>query len=159
MPAMTDLLVKDDDATPTEFTLVPISDNPFPQWRGNVAGVPLEGQPRFSVKEERLKNGGFKVTSKLELPVMETLGASGTSSGYVAPPKVAYATVSIFTMFIDKRSTSDDRANTLKMHVGLLQGASSTTATGTLDQASLGDAWKDSTLPVVYSYTGMIYPN
>lgn len=159
MPAMTNLLVKDDAATPVEFTLIPITDSPNPLYRGNVSSVPLEGQMRVQMMTEQLKNGNFKVTCKLEDPVMETLGASGTSFGYVAPPKVAYVTTCIFTMFCDRRSTSQNRSDALKKIIGLLQGASATTATGTLDQASAGSAFLNSTAAGPSLFTSLILPN
>lgn len=159
MPAMTNLLVKDDATTPKEWTLIPITDNPFPQWRANDVSIQIEGQPRFSEIVEKLKNGNYKVTAKLELPVMETLGASGASAGYVAPPKVAYVTTVIFTMFADRRSTIADRANAYRMMIGILQGASGTTATGTLSNAAAGDIWKNSTQPAPYTFTGLVIPS
>lgn len=159
MTAMTNLLVKDDAATPIESTLVPITDSPYPQWRANAAGVPIDGQIRLSASIDKQKNGGYKVTVKLEVPVMETLGASGTSAGYVAPPKVAYVVPTILTMFVDKRSTSADRMNTLKMLIGLIQGATSTTGTGTLDQATAGSGWAASTAPFPSLFNSLILPN
>lgn len=160
MGAMTNLLVKDDTVTtPVEFTLVPITDTPDPVWRAQVANVPLDGQIRVTMKSESLKSGVEKITVKLEVPVLETLGASGTSAGYVAPPKVAYTTVGIFTMYADGRSTSQNRADTLKMMVGLLQGASSTTATGVLAQTSAGNAFVNSTLPITQAIVSLIKPN
>lgn len=159
MGAMTNLLVKDDASTPVEITLIPVTDTPNPFWRAAIAGVPFEGQPRLNITQERVKSGAYKYTMKLEVPVMETLGASGTSSGYVAPPKVAYVNTIIVTMFADGRSTTADRANLLKLGVGILQGASSTTATGVLDQATAGDGWKNSTLPVPLVFTQGVLPN
>lgn len=158
MGAMTNLLVKD-DGTPTEFTLVPITDTPWPQWRAAVANVPVDGQPRLTFSIEKVKSGDYKLTSKLEVPVLETLGASGTSAGYVAPPQVAYTLVGIFTMFAPARSTIADRANLLRMSVGLLQGASSTTATGTLANNAAAAAWQSSTLPLPQAFISMIQPN
>lgn len=76
---------------------------------------------------------------------METLGTAGTSAGYQAAPKVAYVETQIHTCFSHARSTQADRANSLKMSVGILQGASSTTAAGSLSQASAGDLWKGAT--------------
>lgn len=156
--ALTNILIKDDAGTPTEFTLVPISDDP-PTYRAAVAGVPLAGQPRLTVMDtETLKSGDLKITAKLELPVMETLGASGTSAGYVAPPKVAYVNTAITTFFVSSRSTIEDRANLLKMHVGFLQGASSTTATGTLSNTAAGNAWKNSTAPGPLTFINAVPP-
>lgn len=159
MGAMTNLLVKDDATAPVEFTLFPVTDTPTPYWRSSVAGVPFEGQVRLTVTSERVKNGAWKYTAKLEVPVMETLGASGTSAGYVAPPKVAYVNTAIFTMFADGRSTNADRANLLKLAIGILQGASSTTATGVLSNTAAGDAWKNSVLPGPQLFVQGILPN
>lgn len=160
MGAMTNLLVKDDATSPAEATLIPISDTPAPNWRASAAGVPITGQIRFSiVTQEILKNGDFRRVVKLEVPVMETLGASGTSAGYVAPPKVAYTEVFTVTQYSSSRSTTADRANSLKMLIGLIQGASATTATGTLDQASAGDAWKNSTAPLPRFFINGEIPN
>ncbi len=159
MAQMANFLVKDDAATPKEWTLVPITDTPIPFWRGNDTSIPLEGQPRLSFSAEKLKNGSYKVTAKLEVPTMETLGASGTSAGYVAPPKVAYVTTCIFTMFVDKRSTIADRMNAMRMTVGILQGASSTTATGTLANTAAGGAWTASTAPAPALFNGLVLPN
>ncbi len=160
MGQMTNLLVKDDTTgTVVEFTFVPVTDTPNPFWRAVNASTPLDGQPRLTVSSEKLKDGNYKLTAKLEVPVMETLGASGTAAGYVAPPKVAYVNTIIVTMFAHSRSTLADRANTLKMMAGLISGASSTTATGVLDQSSAADAWKNSTLPITQFFTSLIVPN
>jgi hypothetical protein len=114
---------------------------------------------RLQSSQETVKSGDCKFTEKLEVPVMETQGASGTSAGYVAPPKVAYVNTIIVTMFANARSTRQDRANTLKLMAGLLAGGSSTTATGTLDGASAGDAWKNSTAPGPQLFVDGIVPN
>lgn len=159
MGAMTNMLVKDDATSPVEITLIPVTDTPWPFYRAAIPGVPFEGQPRLTITEELLKTGGYKRTMKLEVPVMETLGASGTSAGYVAPPKVAYVNTLFTTMFADARSTTADRANLLKLGVGLLQGASSTTATGVLANTAAGDAWKNSVLHLPLLFTQGILPN
>ncbi len=160
MSAMTNILVKDDTVTtPVEFTLVPVTDTPIPFWRANTASIPLDGQLRLTMQTEKLKSGSYKVTVKLESPTMETLGASGTSTGYVAPAKVAYVTTCIFTMFADKRSTIADRINAFRMTVGVLQGATSTTATGTLANNAAGQAWTSSTAPAPQLFNGLIVPN
>lgn len=121
-----------------------------------MAGVPFEGQARLTQSVVKQKNGGYKITAKLEVPVMETLGASGTSFGYVAPPKVAYVTTAILSMFADRRSTIDDRANTLKMMIGLIAGASGTTATGTINGASAANVVKNSTAAFPQLFTTLI---
>jgi hypothetical protein len=160
MATMTNLLVKDDTiTTPVEFIFYPVTDSPDPVWRASVANVPLNGQPRITMSETAQKNGGIKISVKLEVPVMETLGASGTSAGYVAPPKVAYVTTGIFSMFADGRSTNQNRADCLKLLVGLLQGASQTTATGVLAQTSAGNAFVGSVLPITNAIVTAVTPN
>lgn len=160
MAAMTNILVKDDTVTtPVEYTFIPITDNPLPFWRTSIAGVPLDGQMKLYFSSVKQKNGSFKLTVKLEVPTMETLGASGTSTGYVAPPKVAYITPVIVTMFADKRSTIADRANALRLTMGVIQGATSTTATGTLANTAAGQAWTGSTAPGPLLFTNVILPN
>lgn len=148
MAAMTNLLVKDDTTTTrVEITFVPVTDTPKPFWRAQIAGVPFEGQPTLELESTLLKSGDRRFAMKLDVPVMETLGASGTSAGYVAPPAVAYHNTSYCSFVVSSRSTTADRANLLSLTVGILQGATSTTATGTLTQASAADAFKASTAP------------
>jgi hypothetical protein len=159
MAAMANLLVKDDATSPVEITFIPVTDTPTPFYRASIAGVPFEGQPRVTLTSEKLRNGSYKYTVKVEVPVMETLGASGTSAGYVAPPKVAYTNVYIGSMFVDARSTIADRANLLKLATGIIQGASATTATGVLSNTAAGDAWKNSTLPIPLMFTQGVMPN
>lgn len=159
MAAMTNLLVKDDANPLVEQTLVPITDTPEPFWRSQMASVPFEGQIRLTQSVIKQKNGSYKITAKLEVPVMETLGASGTSFGYVAPSKVAYVTTAILTMFADRRSTTEDRSNTLKMMIGLIAGASSTTATGTINGASLANVVKNSTAAFPQLFSALILAN
>lgn len=159
MAAMTNLLVKDDANPLVEQTLVPITDTPEPYWRSQMASVPFEGQIRLTQSVIKQKNGSYKITAKLEVPVMETLGASGTSFGYVAPSKVAYVTTAILTMFADRRSTVEDRSNTLKMMIGLIAGASSTTATGTINGASAANVVKNSTAAFPQLFSALILAN
>jgi hypothetical protein len=159
MGAMTNLLVKDDTTgTRIEITFVPVTDTPNPLWRAQIANVPLEGQPTIEQTIEVLKSGDRKITLMLDVPVMETLGTSGTSAGYQAAPAVAYHEKAWVTRITSRRSTISDRANCLSLLVGLLQGASSTTATGILTQASAADAFKASVLPITESFIKVALP-
>jgi len=159
MATMTNLLVKDDATTPIEYTFVPISDTPNPFWRTALSGVPIDGQHRLTASVVKQKNGNYKITAKLEVCIMETLGASGASSGYVAPPKVAYTIPVIITMFADKRSTIADRANAIKFAVAAVAGASSTTATAAIAVGAAGDVTKNSVLPLPYLFTNLVLPS
>lgn len=148
MAQATNILIKDDSNPLVEFTLVPISNN-RPKWRAQVSGVPIDGQVTVEqLQNVQLKDGSYRRVLKLTVPVMETLGASGTSAGYVAPPKVAYRIPFTVTTIQDSRATTADMANGCKMLLGLLAGATSVTATGTLNGASAADSYKNSTAPI-----------
>jgi hypothetical protein len=149
MSAKTNILLKDDTVTtPVEFTFIP-SSAATNLWRTQTAGVPLNGQHSLEiVANDLLKSGAYRRVFKATLRVMETLGASGASSGYVAPPKVAYEIPVTISCTVDPRATVADVANAVKFAAGALAGGSSTTATGTLDGASAGDAWKNGTGPI-----------
>jgi hypothetical protein len=148
MSSMTNILIKDDANPLVEFTLVPVTNNRA-KWRTQVTGVPIDGQITLEqVANQMLKDGNIRRVLKLEVPTMETLGASGTSAGYQAPPKVAYRTPYTITTVQNQRATTADMANGYKFILGLLAGASSTTATGTLDGTSAADAVKNSTAVV-----------
>jgi len=161
MPAMTNLVVNDDTSTATvQITFNPITDTPDPFWRAGIAGVPLDGQPRVTASWKRLKNGNYKASMKLEVPVMETLGASGASSGYVAPPKVAYVNTIITSLFADKRSTISDRANVTKMGAALLAGANATAGTFISPNTATSDLWKGaSNAPITQLFINGLVPN
>jgi hypothetical protein len=147
MASATNILVKDDSNPLVEYTLVPIRGD-RPTWRAQVAGVPLNGQITVEqLANDNLPDGNTRRVLKLNVPVMETLGASGTSAGYVAPQKVAYITPVTISLVANQRSSIADIANAVKMALGLIGGASSTTATGTLNGASAADAVKNGTGP------------
>lgn len=147
MSQMTPILLKDDANPLVEITLVPIT-NRRPLWRAQVTGVPVDGQVTLEMlANTRLPDGNWRRVFKVNNPVMETLGASGTSAGYVAPSKVAFVNSATISMLINQRSSDALNANLLKFIVGCVAGASSVTATGTLDGASAADAWKNSSAP------------
>jgi len=149
MAASTNILVKDDANPLVEYTLVPVAQDP-PTWRAQVTGVPINGQITVQeLQNQQLPDGNWRRVLKINVPTMETLGASGTSAGYVAPPKVAYTTPYTVTVIQNQRATTADVANTHKLMLSLLAGASSVTASGTLNGASAADAVKNSTAPFV----------
>ena len=148
MGAMTNILVKDDSNPLVEFTLVPVSNN-RPKWRAQVTGVPVDAQITVEqLVNEKLADGAYRRVLKLEVPVLETLGTAGTSAGYTAPQKVAYKIPFTVSTVQAARAVTADMANALKIMLGLLAGASSTTATGTLDGTSAADAVKSGTGPI-----------
>ncbi len=148
MGAMANVLVKDDANPLVEFTLIPVT-NARPKWRAQVSGVPVDGQITVEqLANEKLADGSYRRVLKLEVPEMETLGTAGTSAGYVAPQKVAFRTPYTVTTIQNGRATTASMANALKILLGLLGGASSTTGTGTLNGTSAADAVKNGTGPM-----------
>ncbi len=146
MSIISNLLVKDDSNPLVEYTFIPVANRELPTWRCQVAGVPLDGQMVFEfLASERLPDGNYRRVVKLTVPEMESLGTAGTSAGYVAAAKVAFRTTYTLSETASSRGTAASNANGLKILVGLAQGASSTTATGTINQASAADAMKNST--------------
>lgn len=159
MPAMTNLIVKDDASTPKAWTFIPITDTPDPFWRTNDLTLALEAQPRYTASSRKMKNGDYKISAKLELPVMETIGTAGASTGYLAPAKVAHTLTFIGTMFSSKRATAQDKANCLRMATAMMQGATSVVDTGTLANNALGNIWSASAAPITQLYVSLITPN
>jgi len=148
MAAMANILVKDDSNPLVEFTLVPITGS-RPKWRAQVSGVPVDAQITVEqLVNEKLKDGSYRRVLKLEVPVLETLGSAGTSAGYTAAQKVAYKIPFTVSTVQNARAVTADMANSLKFLIDLLAGASSATATGTLNGASAADAVKNGTGPI-----------
>lgn len=144
MATMANILIKDDSNPLVEFTLVPVSSN-RPKWRAQVTGVPIEGQITLElVANTQLADGSWRRVLKLEVPEMETLGTAGTSAGYVAPQKVAFVTPYTVTTIQNARATTASMANTAKLALSLLAGATAVTAAGTMNGASAADTYKNS---------------
>lgn len=157
MPDMNNILVQDD--TDTTRPLLPISNaNQNLVWRGNDGGVPIDGQIRLTANWEQLKSKDWRLSVKLEVPVMETIGAAA-ASGYVAAPKVAYVMVGIFTMFAPARCTIADRANAYRMLVHALTGAGSVADTSMAPGTAVPGAFASATHPIPYAFINMVMPN
>ncbi|DAD49871.1 TPA_asm: coat protein [ssRNA phage EMS014] len=156
MPAMTNIVLRDDQTSVATKTLIPIvSDGNMSVWRENAANVPIDGQIKLTGQWERMKDGTYRLNAKLEVPVMETAGAGGA---YVAPPKVAYKVTASLTLYAPSRSTIADRANAMKMLSAVLCGADATAGTTLSPQSVTGDAWKNSALPFVFGFINQAFP-
>lgn len=157
MADMNNILLQDDtDAT---VTLLPVSNaDQNLVWRGNQAGVPIDGQVRLTAVWERLKSGDYRLSAKLEVPVMETIGAAA-ATGYVAAAKVAYVMVGIFTIFAPSRSTIADRANVVRMLAHAITGASNIADTSISAATGASGAWAASSYPLQYGFINLVMPN
>lgn len=157
MADMNNILLQDD--TDTTRTLLPVSNaDRNLVWRGNESGVPIDGQIRLTSNWERLKSGDYRLSAKLEVPVMETIGASA-ASGYVAAPKVAYVVVGIFTMFAPARSTIADRANMYRMLAHAITGANQNVDTSTNPATAGASGFAAITSPMPFAFINLVNPN
>lgn len=161
MANMVNVLIQDD--TDTTRTLLPVSNaDQNLVWRANVDGVPVDGQIRLTETWEKMKDGGYRLSAKLEVPVMETIGAAA-ATGYVANAKVAYVLVGIFTMFAPARSSISDRANLVRMMAHLISGASDVADTLVNPATGAAAAFKSAALTsasvVPYSFVNIVMPS
>lgn len=85
----------DGAATPVSHTLVPEGNmreadgTIVIMWKESLPGVPDYAQVRHIQRKRKLPSGVFRTSSRTEVPVMEAVNAQN-SSGYTAPPKVAF---------------------------------------------------------------------
>lgn len=159
MADMNNVLLQDDEDS--TVTLIPISNaDKNLVWRSNAASVPIDGQARLTMTWDRLKSGDFRLSAKLEVPVMESIGTSA-ASGYVAAPKVAFVMVGIFTLFVPSRSTIEDRANIVRMMTHLISGAGSTVDQAASASTGAAHAFKELAAGYVlpYSFINLAMPN
>lgn len=157
MADMNNILLQDDaDVT---RTLLPVSNaDRNLVWRGNENGVPIDGQIRLTSTWERLKSGDYRLSAKLEVPVMETIGASA-ATGYVAAPKVAYVMVGIFTLFAPARSTIADRANVYRMLAHAIVGANNLADTGLAPGTAGAGNFASTSYPLPFGFINLVMPN
>lgn len=157
MADMNNILLQDDADVTRSFLPVSNADRNL-VWRGNEIGVPIDGQIRLTHNWERLKSGDYRLSVKLEVPVMETIGASA-ATGYVAAPKVAYVMVGIFTVFAPARSTIADRANVYRMLAHAIVGATNLADTGMVPGTAAAGMFSLSTYPIPFAFINLVPPN
>lgn len=125
MSQQANITVYDGAATPVLHTLVGegierLSDGTLiAQWKESLAGVPDYAQVRVTQTKKKLRSGVFIVVTKVEVPVMESISGQN-SSGYTAPPKVAYVdTVEIRGKFHERSVVTGRRlARQLAVNLG-----------------------------------------
>lgn len=81
------------------------------------------------------QSDAYKVQFKLELPVLETLSTTGSSSGYTPGPKVAYKLIANVEFVLPTRSSLQERKDLRAMMYDLLQESVLTDAVWNLDPA------------------------
>lgn len=114
MSAMANITAYDGAATPVLHTFYPVSvektkGEVIAYWREQLASVPVYAQGSVTMKLKKLSSGVYRVSSRVEIPVMESIG-SQNSAGYTAAPKVAHVdTVETIGYFHERSSITNHR--------------------------------------------------
>lgn len=140
MSAIANIAVYDGAATPVLHTLLPVSVTRSANavealWREALPSVPVYAQIALSMKIERLKSGVYRLESRAEVPVMETVSGQN-SAGYTAAPKVAYVNTVVFSAFFHERSDIAGRRLARQLAVNVANGVSTSVAAATTGPAS-----------------------
>lgn len=148
MSQMINIVVKDADTT-TDLTLKPVScQNNTAVWRAAKTGVPQFGQVSLDVNHNEgkgLQTRREKI--KITVPYLETV-ASGSATGYVAQPKLAYANTVEIIVTVNKR-TSDTDAKFLRQLAAQIIGEHNFgTATVNNSLTNIWELYMYGTLPV-----------
>lgn len=124
MGQQANITVFDGAASPVSHTLVGegvfrLSDGTLSAvWKESNAAVPDYAQIRVTQLKRKLKSGIWRVETKVEVPVMESISGQN-SSGYTAPPKVAYVDTTSMVGFYHERSVTTGRRLSRQICVNL----------------------------------------
>jgi len=124
MSAQANITVFDGAAAPVSHTLVGEGVERLPDgtlkasWKESLAGVPDYAQIRVTATKRKLKSGVFRVAFRVEVPVMESISGQNTS-GYTAPPKVAYVDTTELVGYYHERSIVTGRRLARQLAVNL----------------------------------------
>lgn len=127
MAQQSNITVFDGASTPVSHTLVGEGIERLPDgtlkamWKESLAGVPDYAQIRLSMTKRKLPSGVFRVTSRAEVPVLESISGQN-SSGYTAPPKVAYINTFEAVGYFHERSTVTDRRLCRQLGINAVNG-------------------------------------
>lgn len=133
MSQQANITVFDGAATPVSHTLVGdgvvrLADGTIvATWKESLSGVPDYAQVRVTMTKRKLPSGVFRVTSRSEVPVMESI-AGQNSSGYTAPPKVAYTDTVECVGFFHERGIVTGRRLARQLAVNVMGSISTSVA-------------------------------
>lgn len=120
MGQQANITVFDGASTPVSHTLVgdgvekQVGTASVAMWTEQIASVPNYAQVRATLIKRKLKSGVYQVTSRIEVPVMEAI-AGQNSSGYTAPPKVAYVDRFELVSYTHERSVETTKRIAMQM--------------------------------------------
>lgn len=128
MSQIANIVAFDGASTPVSHTFIPVSvvrekDEVIADWREALASVPVYAQPRVTMKLKRMASGVYRVSTRVSVPVMETVG-SQNAAGYTAAPKVAYENTDEHVGYFHERSDITGRRLVRQLAVNIMNGVS-----------------------------------
>jgi len=132
MTAIANITVFDGQATPVTHTLVAESvtregKTITATWKESATGIPDYAQIRFTLKSTKLPSGVRRVSSRIEVPVMESVSGQN-AAGYTAAPKVAYVDTAEAVGYYHDRSLIAGRRSARQLLTNLLGNISTSVA-------------------------------
>lgn len=131
----TDITVYDGASTPVAHTLVHVgttvvNKEAVAMYREQLSSLPVSAQVSLRLAVRLLDSGVYRVTSRVEVPVMESINGEN-AAGYTAAPKVAYVDTFETVAYAHPRSTIEGRRTVRQLCTNLLGNVSTSVATPT----------------------------
>lgn len=133
MSAIADIVAFDGAATPVSHTfkagsVVRSTDGTIlANWKEANPALADVAQGKIFMSLQRQKNGQYRVNSRVEIPVQETITGQN-SSGYTAPSKVAYVNVVSSTGYFSERCTITERRLVRQLSNNVMNGVATSVA-------------------------------
>jgi len=113
MAQQADITAYDGAAAPVAHTFVgegisTVKNELIAIWREQNTALPFAAQGVITFKKRKLPSGVWRVSCRVEIPVMESVSGQN-AAGYTAPPKVAYVDTDESVGFFDERGTPVSR--------------------------------------------------
>lgn len=127
MPAIGNVVINDNEATPVAHTFAPVGINgPVASYADRASGISV-GYPRLTASLVVPSKGSklYKARFKLVLPVLENI-TNSTMSGVLPAPTKAYDLTADLQFIMPERSTLQDRKNIMALAKNLLADAVAT---------------------------------
>jgi len=133
MSAIADIVAFDGAATPVSHTfkagsVIRQTDGTIlANWKEANVSVPDAAQGKVFMSLQRQKSGIYRVQCRVEIPVMEAI-TNQNSSGYTAPPKVAYVDTVVSTGYFSERDTVTGRRLVRQLSNNIMNGVATSVA-------------------------------
>lgn len=141
MSAQANITVFDGASTPISHTLVGQEvyrdkDSSIKAvWKESLPALPDYAQVRLTQTRKKLPSGITRVSSRVEVPVMEAVNAQN-SSGYTAAPKVAFTDTVEVVGYFHERSTLSSRRLARQLAINVAHGTETTVTPVTVGPAA-----------------------